>query len=156
MLAKHLLHTLRSQKRSVQPTLRCTPRCWNSRPTTSKPGRVFATILAGHENAPARQGVPFRLLGGLYRLQTDSWATEELCHWYPSVGCCWYAESSLPYSIPHRHRPDRITTCNIRSTTTYQRGRSIRGADQWAAAPDSSRGSPILFPGKIFRFLIER
>ncbi|WP_156147193.1 DUF2332 family protein [Mycobacterium lepromatosis] len=63
------------------------PHCWNSWPTTSKTVGVFATILAGHEAAPARQAVPLRLLSGLHRLTLDSWATE-LRNWYHSVGSC--------------------------------------------------------------------
>ncbi len=58
-------------------------------------GGVFATILAGHENASAGQAVPLRLLGGLHRMVLDGRAPQ-LRRWYPSVGGSWDAGSAWP------------------------------------------------------------
>ncbi|HTQ19572.1 DUF2332 domain-containing protein [Mycobacterium sp.] len=56
---------------------------------------VFATILSGHEDAPSRQAVPLRLLGGLHRMVLDGGAPE-LRRWYPSTGGDWDAEAAWP------------------------------------------------------------
>ncbi|MGH3560123.1 MAG: DUF2332 family protein, partial [Mycobacterium sp.] len=58
-------------------------------------GGVFADILSGHQDAPARLAVPLRLLGGLHRLVLDGRAPS-LRRWYPSTGGSWNAEAAWP------------------------------------------------------------
>jgi len=58
-------------------------------------GGVFASLLAGHEDDPAREAVPLRLLGGLHRLVLDGRAPA-LRRWYPSTGGTWDAKSAWP------------------------------------------------------------
>lgn len=58
-------------------------------------GGVFATVLSGREDAPARDAVPLRLLGGLHRLVLDGRA-ERLRRFYPSTGGAWDARSAWP------------------------------------------------------------
>jgi hypothetical protein len=58
-------------------------------------GGLFATILAGHEDARSGQAVPLRLLGGLHRMVLDGRAPQ-LRRWYPSVGGDWDAASAWP------------------------------------------------------------
>lgn len=58
-------------------------------------GGVFATILSGHRDAPAREAVPLRLLGGLHRLVLYGRAAH-LRRWYPSTGGTWNAGSAWP------------------------------------------------------------
>ncbi len=68
MNAEHLLHTLRSQGRfcasSGSPMY---GELFELVATDVEAGGIFATILSGHEAAPAEQAVPLRLLGGLHR-----------------------------------------------------------------------------------------
>ncbi len=56
---------------------------------------VFAAILAGQQDQPARLAVPLRLLGGLHRLVLDGRAPE-LRRWYPSTGGRWDADAAWP------------------------------------------------------------
>ncbi|WP_231639777.1 DUF2332 domain-containing protein [Mycobacterium sp. Marseille-P9652] len=58
-------------------------------------GGRFAAILSGHEDAPPRQAVPLRLLGGLHRLVLDGRAPR-LRRWYPSTGGAWDAKEAWP------------------------------------------------------------
>lgn len=58
-------------------------------------GGVFAAILSGHRDAPSRDAVPLRLLGGLHRLVLDGRAAR-LRRWYPSTGGSWNAASAWP------------------------------------------------------------
>ena len=58
-------------------------------------GGVFATILSGQEDAPSRQAVPLRLLGGLHRMVLDGRAAH-LRRWYPSTGGVWDSEAAWP------------------------------------------------------------
>jgi hypothetical protein len=58
-------------------------------------GGVFATILSGREDAPSRDAVPLRLLGGLHRLVLDGRAAQ-LRRFYPSTGGEWDAGSAWP------------------------------------------------------------
>lgn len=58
-------------------------------------GGAFATILSGHEDAPSRDAVPLRLLGGLHRLVLDGRAAR-LRRWYPSAGGSWDAGLAWP------------------------------------------------------------
>ena len=58
-------------------------------------GGVFAAILSGHQDDPARDAVPLRLLGGLHRLVLDGRAAE-LRRWYPSTGGTWNAAAAWP------------------------------------------------------------
>ncbi|WP_312039049.1 DUF2332 family protein, partial [Mycobacterium avium] len=53
-------------------------------------GGVFADILSGHRDAPSRDAIPLRLLGGLHRLVLDGRAGS-LRRWYPSTGGSWDA-----------------------------------------------------------------
>jgi hypothetical protein len=56
---------------------------------------IFAAILSGHQDAPSRDAVPLRLLGGLHRLVLDGRAPD-LRRWYPSTGGNWDAGSAWP------------------------------------------------------------
>lgn len=58
-------------------------------------GGVFVAILSGHRDAPSRDAVPLRLLGGLHRLVLDGRAAH-LRRWYPSTGGSWNAASAWP------------------------------------------------------------
>jgi len=58
-------------------------------------GGVFATVLSGREDAPSRDAVPLRLLGGLHRLVLDGRAAR-LRRFYPSTGGAWDARSAWP------------------------------------------------------------
>jgi hypothetical protein len=58
-------------------------------------GGVFAAILSGREDAPSRQAVPLRLLGGLHRMVLDGGAPT-LRGWYPSAGGTWDAGAAWP------------------------------------------------------------
>jgi hypothetical protein len=58
-------------------------------------GGVFATVLSGREDAPSRDAVPLRLLGGLHRLVLDGRAAR-LRRFYPSAGGVWDAGRAWP------------------------------------------------------------
>src|SRR5689334_1923552 len=58
-------------------------------------GGVFATVLSGREDAPSRDAVPLRLLGGLHRLVLDGRAAR-LRRFYPSTGGAWDAGRAWP------------------------------------------------------------
>ncbi|MGA8332382.1 MAG: DUF2332 family protein [Mycobacterium sp.] len=58
-------------------------------------GGVFATILAGHENASGRMALALRLLGGLHRLALEG-RVAALRQWYPSTGGHWNADAAWP------------------------------------------------------------
>ncbi|WP_019730760.1 DUF2332 domain-containing protein, partial [Mycobacterium avium] len=58
-------------------------------------GGVFADILSGHRDAPSRDAIPLRLLGGLHRLVLDGRAGS-LRRWYPSTGGSWDAGAAWP------------------------------------------------------------
>nr|VTO98310.1 hypothetical protein BIN_B_02479 [Mycobacterium riyadhense] len=96
MNAEHLLHTLRSQGRfcasSGSPMY---GELFELVATDVEAGGIFATILSGHEDAPARQAMPLRLLGGLHRLVLDGRAPG-LRRWYPSTGGTWQAQAAWP------------------------------------------------------------
>ena len=93
---EHLLHMLRSQGRfcagSGSPMY---GELFELVAGDVEAGGVFATILSGHEDAPSRQAVPLRLLGGLHRLVLDGRASE-LRRWYPSTGGSWDAGNAWP------------------------------------------------------------
>lgn len=95
MSTAHLLHTLRAQGRFCATDSPMYAELLDLVANNVEAGGVFATILTGHEDAPARQAVPLRLLGGLHRLALDGRAAE-LRRWYPSVGGRWDAESAWP------------------------------------------------------------
>lgn len=63
--------------------------------TDVETGGIFAAILSGHEDDPAREAVPLRLLGGLHRLVLDGRAAA-LRRWYPSTGGTWHAADAWP------------------------------------------------------------
>ncbi|OJZ65321.1 hypothetical protein BRW65_28310 [Mycobacterium paraffinicum] len=96
MTADHLLHTLRAQgrfcARSGSPMY---GELFELVARDVESGGVFATILSGHEEDPARLAVPLRLLGGLHRLVLDGRA-RLLRRWYPSTGGNWDAEAAWP------------------------------------------------------------
>ncbi|OMC46248.1 hypothetical protein A5745_12160 [Mycobacterium sp. IS-2888] len=96
----HLVHTLRSQGRfcgaSGSPMY---DELFELVAADVEAGGVFASILAGHEDDPAREALPLRLLGGLHRLVLDGRAAE-LRRWYPSTGGTWDAEPAWP-AITH-------------------------------------------------------
>lgn len=96
MTADHLLHTLRAQgrfcARSGSPMY---GELFELVAVDVESGGVFATILSGHEEDPARLAVPLRLLGGLHRLVLDGRAPL-LRRWYPSTGGSWDAEAAWP------------------------------------------------------------
>lgn len=56
---------------------------------------VFATILAGNEDASGRMALALRLLGGLHWLALDGRAAA-LSQWYPSTGGRWNVEAGWP------------------------------------------------------------
>ena len=102
---EHLLHMLRSQGRfcagSGSPMY---GELFELVAADVEAGGVFAMILSGHENAPSRQAVPLRLLGGLHRLVLDGRASE-LRRWYPSTGGSWDAGNACgTISRPSRTR----------------------------------------------------
>lgn len=96
MNAEHLLHTLRAQGRfcasSGSPMY---GELFELVARDIEAGGVFARILSGQEDAPARQAVPLRLLGGLHRLVLDGRAPA-LRRWYPSTGGRWDAAAAWP------------------------------------------------------------
>ncbi|OBI18711.1 hypothetical protein A5712_20945 [Mycobacterium sp. E2327] len=93
---EHLLHMLRSQGRfcagSGSPMY---GELFELVAGDVEAGGVFATVLAGHEDAPSRHAVPLRLLGGLHRLVLDGRAPQ-LRRWYPSTGGAWDAANAWP------------------------------------------------------------
>lgn len=96
MNAGHLVHTLRSQGwfcgasgSSMYDEL------FERVAHDVEAGGVFATILAGREEAPSRDAVPLRLLGGLHRMVLDDRAPT-LRRWYPSTGGTWDARAAWP------------------------------------------------------------
>lgn len=96
MTGDHLLHTLRAQgrfcARSGSPMY---GELFELVASDVAAGGVFAAILSGHEDDPARLAVPLRLLGGLHRLVLDGRAAQ-LRRWYPSTGGSWDAELAWP------------------------------------------------------------
>jgi hypothetical protein len=96
MNTDHLVHTLRSQGRfcggSGSPMY---DELFELVAKDVEAGGVFATILSGHEDDPARQAVPLRLLGGLHRLALDGRAPA-LRRFYPSTGGTWDAAAAWP------------------------------------------------------------
>jgi hypothetical protein len=92
--AEHLLHTLRAQGRFCGSS--GSPMYHELLELVAKDveaGGVFATILSGRQEAPSRDAVPLRLLGGLHRLVLDGRAPA-LRRWYPSTGGSWDAEAA--------------------------------------------------------------
>ncbi|MCV7198538.1 DUF2332 domain-containing protein [Mycobacterium angelicum] len=96
MNAEHLLHTLRAQGRfcasSGSPMY---GELFELVARDIEAGGVFGRILSGQQDAPARQAMPLRLLGGLHRLVLDGRAPA-LRRWYPSTGGRWDAEAAWP------------------------------------------------------------
>ncbi|OBI15140.1 hypothetical protein A5714_12615 [Mycobacterium sp. E2462] len=96
MTAGHLVHTLRSQGRFCAAS--GSPMYGELLELVAgdfEAGGVFAAILADHEDAPAGQAMPLRLLGGLHRLALDGRAAA-LRRWYPSTGGVWDAGAAWP------------------------------------------------------------
>jgi len=93
---EHLLHMVRSQGRFCAASgSRMYGELFELVATDIEASGVFATILAGHEDDPARHAVPLRLLGGLHRLVLDGRAPE-LRPWFPSTGGTWDAANAWP------------------------------------------------------------
>jgi hypothetical protein len=92
----HLVHTLRSQGRFCAASgSSMYAELFELVANDVEAGGVFATILSGHEDEPARQAVPLRLLGGLHRMALDGRAPA-LRRWYPSTGGAWDAVTAWP------------------------------------------------------------
>ncbi|OBF79943.1 hypothetical protein A5791_09700 [Mycobacterium sp. 852002-51163_SCH5372311] len=96
MNSGHLVHTLRSQGRFCGASgSSMYDELFGRVADDVEAGGVFATILAGCEDAPSRQAVPLRLLGGLHRMVLDGRAPA-LRRWYPSTGGSWDAQAAWP------------------------------------------------------------
>jgi hypothetical protein len=96
MNTEHLVHTLRSQGRFCAGSgSQMYHELFELVADDVDAGGVFATILSGQEDAPSRQAVPLRLLGGLHRMVLDGRAPQ-LRRWYPSAGGTWDAEAAWP------------------------------------------------------------
>ncbi|RAV12913.1 DUF2332 domain-containing protein [Mycobacterium colombiense] len=92
MTAEHLVHTLRSQgKFCASSGSRMYGELFELVAGDVEAGGVFATVLSGREDAPSRDAVPLRLLGGLHRLVLDGRAAR-LRRFYPSTGGVWDAD----------------------------------------------------------------
>ncbi len=96
MSVEHLVHTLRAQGRFCASSGSAMyGELFELVAGDVDAGGVFATILSGHRDAPSRDAVPLRLLGGLHRLVLDGRAAR-LRRWYPSTGGTWDAGSAWP------------------------------------------------------------
>ncbi|OBA81149.1 hypothetical protein A9W99_14955 [Mycobacterium sp. 1164966.3] len=96
MNSGHLVHTLRSQGRFCGASgSSMYDELFERVADDVEAGGVFATILAGREDAPSPQAVPLRLLGGLHRMVLDGRASA-LRRWYPSTGGSWDAQAAWP------------------------------------------------------------
>lgn len=96
MTTEHLVHTLRSQGQFCAGSGSAMyGELFALVADDVEVGGVFATILSGQEDAPSRQAVPLRLLGGLHRMVLDGRAPA-LRRWYPSVDGSWDAEAAWP------------------------------------------------------------
>jgi hypothetical protein len=99
MNSGHLVHTLRSQGRFCGASgSSMYDELFERVADDVEAGGVFATILAGREDAPSRQAVPLRLLGGLHRMVLDGRAPA-LRRWYPSTGGTWDAQTAWPQIV---------------------------------------------------------
>jgi hypothetical protein len=93
---EHLLHTLRSQGRFCGASGSAMyDELFELVARDVEAAGIFAAILAGQEDVPAREAVPLRLLGGLHRLVLDGRAAV-LRRWYPSTGGSWDAGAAWP------------------------------------------------------------
>ncbi|WP_104158292.1 DUF2332 domain-containing protein [Mycobacterium avium] len=96
MSAEHLVHMLRAQgsfcASSGSPMY---GDLFELVASDVEAGGVFADILSGHRDAPSRDAIPLRLLGGLHRLVLDGRAGS-LRRWYPSTGGSWDAGAAWP------------------------------------------------------------
>ncbi len=125
MTGEHLLHTLRSQGRfcaaSGSPMY---GELFDLVADDAEAGGPFATVLSGYEDAPSRQAVPLRLLGGLHRLVLDGRAPR-LRRWYPSTGGAWDGAKAWPEirAAAADHR-DRLRAALDRPPQTNEVGRS--------------------------------
>jgi hypothetical protein len=122
---EHLLHMLRSQGRfcaaSGSPMY---GELFELVATDVEAGGVFAAILAGHEDDPARHAVPLRLLGGLHRLVLDGRAPQ-LRRWYPSTGGRWDAADAWPEILrTAAERSDSLRAALDQPPQTNEVGRS--------------------------------
>lgn len=96
MSVEHLVHTLRSQGGFCASSGSAMyGDLFELVARDVEAGGVFATILSGHRDTPARDAVPLRLLGGLHRLVLDGRAAR-LRRWYPSTGGSWDAGPAWP------------------------------------------------------------
>jgi len=92
----HLVHTLRSQGRFCASSgSQMYGDLFELVAGDVEAGGVFATVLSGREDAPSRDAVPLRLLGGLHRLVLDGRAAR-LRRFYPSTGGAWDAGCAWP------------------------------------------------------------
>ncbi len=96
MTTEHLVHTLRSQGRFCASSgSRMYADLFELVAGDVEAGGVFATVLSGREDAPSRDAVPLRLLGGLHRLVLHGRAAG-LRRFYPSTGGEWDAGRAWP------------------------------------------------------------
>ncbi|OBK92936.1 hypothetical protein A5646_02840 [Mycobacterium sp. 1245499.0] len=96
MTAEHLIHTLRAQgKFCASSGSKMYGDLFELVAGDVEAGGVFATVLSGREDAPSRDAVPLRLLGGLHRLVLDGRAAR-LRPFYPSTGGGWDAGRAWP------------------------------------------------------------
>ena len=122
---EHLVHTLRSQGRFCAASgSTMYDELFELVADNVEAGGVFATILSGHEDDPARQAVPLRLLGGLHRLALDGRAPA-LRRWYPSTGGTWDAETAWPEIVlTARDQMDQLRAALDQPPQTNEVGRS--------------------------------
>jgi hypothetical protein len=123
--AEHLVHTLRSQGRFCAASGSAMyDELFDRVADNVEAGGVFATILSGHEDDPARQAIPLRLLGGLHRMVLDGRAPA-LRRWYPSTGGTWDAEAAWPeVALSAANHTDALRAALDQPPQTNEVGRS--------------------------------
>lgn len=125
MSSEHLVHTLRSQGRFCAASGSAMyGELLELVAGDVAAGGVFAKVLSGHRNAPARDAMPLRLLGGLHRLVLDGRAAR-LRRWYPSTGGWWDAGSAWPEILDTATtHADALRAALARPPQTNEVGRS--------------------------------
>jgi hypothetical protein len=123
--AEHLVHTLRSQGRFCAGSGSLMyHELFELVADDVEAGGVFATILSGQEEAPSRQAVPLRLLGGLHRMVLDGRAPG-LRRWYASTGGTWDASAAWPeITLTAANHTDALRAALDQPPQTNEVGRS--------------------------------
>ena len=123
--AEHLVHTLRSQGQFCAGSGSLMyHELFELVAADVEAGGVFATILSGQEEAPSRQAVPLRLLGGLHRMVLDGRAPA-LRRWYPSTGGTWNAAAAWPeITLTAANHTDTLRAALDQPPQTNEVGRS--------------------------------